>query len=133
MLDEDSLGKGESVQAEVVVAGLPDDTTSVIARAPGVRRSFPVPVAEKAQTPKVAVPDGLDDEEIYDLHSPTARLDLDMVPNAQPDLPEVGDAGPALPDASVTKTLTSQAQPGWSVAVRAVVRGPATSPRCWST
>ena len=124
VLDEDSLGKGESVQAEVVVAGLPDDTTSVIVRAPGVRRSFPVPVADKAQTPKVAVPDGLDDEEIYDLHSPTARLDLDMVPNARPDLPEVGDAGPALPVPSVVKTLTSEAQPGWSIAVRGLVRGP---------
>ena len=52
------------------MAGLPDDTTSVIVRAPGVRRSFPVPVADKAQTPKVAVPDGLDDEEIYDLAQP---------------------------------------------------------------
>ena len=62
--------------------------------APGVRRSFLVLVAETSQTPKVAVPDGLDDEEIYDLHSPTARLDLDMVPNARPDLPEVDDAGP---------------------------------------
>lgn len=123
-LDEDELGKGTSARAEVLMAGLPDDTTSVIVRGPGLMRSFPVPVGEKAVTPKVAVPDSLEPEEIYDLASPTARLDLDQVPTARPDLPEVDDAGPALADPAVVETLTSAAQPGWSIAVRGLVRGP---------
>jgi outer membrane protein OmpA-like peptidoglycan-associated protein len=123
-LDEDELGRGESARAEVLMAGLPDDTTSVVVRGPGLMRSFPIPVGEESVTPKVAVPDSLEAEEIYDLASPTARLDLGQVPNAEPDLPEVDDAGPALADAAVVQTLTSEAQPGWSIAVRGVVRGP---------
>jgi outer membrane protein OmpA-like peptidoglycan-associated protein len=123
-LDEDSLGKGESTRAEVLVADVPDDTEAVLLRGPGLRRSFPIPVGESQVTPKIDTPEELDAEEIYELHSPSSRLDLDMVPTAEPDLPEVGDAGPELPESAVTDTLTSEAQPGWSLAVRAVVRGP---------
>jgi outer membrane protein OmpA-like peptidoglycan-associated protein len=123
-LDEDDLGDGDSTRAEVLIADVPDDTEAVILRGPGLRRSFPIPVGEQQVTPKIDVPDDLDAEEIYDLHSPTLRYDLDMVPTGKPELPDVAEAGPELPDAGVTDTLTSEAQPGWSVAVRAVVRGP---------
>ena len=122
--DEDSLGRGESVTAEVLVAGLPDDVESVIVRGPRLRRSFPVPVSADTAAPAIDVPDTLDAEEIYELRTPTARYDTAMVPTAEPDEPAVDEAGAELPVPPVAQTLTSEAQPGWSVAVRGVVRGP---------
>jgi outer membrane protein OmpA-like peptidoglycan-associated protein len=121
---EDSLGEGESATAEVLVAGLPDDTDAVVVRAPRMRRSFPVPVAEEEATPTIDVPAALDEEEIYELASPTSRYDAPMVPTDEPELPDTGSSGPDLPVGSVSATLTSDAQPGWSIAVRSVVRGP---------
>jgi outer membrane protein OmpA-like peptidoglycan-associated protein len=122
--DVDSLGEGESQTVEVLMAGLPDSTDAVMLRGPGLRRSFPVPVDDEAGAADLDVPDALDEEEILSLHSPTLRYDTPMVPTAGADLPDVDDIGPALPDIDVTGSLTSAAQPGWTVAVRGVVRGP---------
>jgi outer membrane protein OmpA-like peptidoglycan-associated protein len=47
-----------------------------------------------------------------------------MVPVDSPDLPAVDEVGPELPDIDVTGSLTSTAQPGWTVSVRGVVQGP---------
>jgi outer membrane protein OmpA-like peptidoglycan-associated protein len=108
----------------VLVAGLPDDTDAVVVRAPRMRRSFPVPVAEERATPTIEVPSSFDEEEIFELASPTSRYDAPMVPTDEPELPDTGTSGPDLPVGGVSATLTSEAQPGWSVAVRSVVRGP---------
>jgi outer membrane protein OmpA-like peptidoglycan-associated protein len=123
-LDGDSLGKGESATVQVLMAGVPDDTEAVILQGPGLRRSFPVPVDDDPVEPEIDVPDPLDEESILTLASPTWRHRTPMVPTTRADLPPVDDAGPELPDIDVTGTLTSQAQPGWSVGVRGVVRGP---------
>ncbi len=123
-LDVDSLGKGESQQVEVLMAGLPDDTDAVFLRGVGLRRSFPVPVSEEAATPDFDVPDTLDERKIRSLASPTWRYDSPVVPVERPEVPPVDEIGPELPDVEVTGTLTSTAQPGWTVAVRGVVQGP---------
>jgi outer membrane protein OmpA-like peptidoglycan-associated protein len=123
-LDVDSLGKGESQPVEVLMAGLPDDTSDVMLRGAGLRRSFPVPVADEPATPDIDVPSTLDEEKILSLASPTWRHDSPVVPTVEPDLPGVDEIGTELPDIDVTGSLTSQAQPGWTVAVRGVVQGP---------
>ena len=123
-LDVDSLGKGESQQVEVLMAGLPDDTDAVFVRGVGLRRSFPVPVSDESATPDLDVPDTLDEQKILSLASPTSRYDSPMVPVDSPDLPAVEEVGPELPDIDVTGSLTSTAQPGWTVSVRGVVQGP---------
>lgn len=123
-LDVDSLGKGESQEVQVLMAGLPDDTDAVMLRGPGLRRSFPVPVSDERATPDFDVPDTLDEESILSLASPTWRHDSPAVPLDEPDLPSVDEVGAELPDVDVTGSLTSAAQPGWTVAVRGVVQGP---------
>ena len=123
-LDVDSLGKGESQRVEVLMAGLPDDTDAVFLRGVGLRRSFPVPVSDETATPDFDVPDTLDERKILSLASPTWRHDSPMVPVDSPDMPAVDEIGPELPDIDVTGSLTSTAQPGWTVSVRGVVQGP---------
>lgn len=123
-LDVDSLGKGESQKVEVLMAGLPDDTDAVFLRGVGLRRSFPVPVSDETVTPDFHVPDTLDEQKILSLASPTWRYDSPVVPVEGPDMPPVDEVGPEMPDIDVTGTLTSTAQPGWTVAVRGVVQGP---------
>lgn len=122
--DLDPLERGESRAVEVLMAGLPDDTSAVVLRGPGLRRSFPVPVSDEEVTPELEVPRSLDDQQIRSLHSPRLRYDSPMVPTDTPDLPPVDEFGAMLPDIDVTESLTSEAQPGWTVSVRGVVRGP---------
>ena len=54
----------------------------------------------------------------------TERTDPTEGTGEEPDLPAVGDVGPELPEVPVSRTLTSSVQPGWSIDVRGVVRGP---------
>jgi outer membrane protein OmpA-like peptidoglycan-associated protein len=57
--------------------------------------------------------------------SPTWSYTEPMVPTEAPgELPPVDETGPELPEVPVTETLTSDVQPGWSIDVRGVVRGP---------
>jgi outer membrane protein OmpA-like peptidoglycan-associated protein len=125
LLGQDDLREGESTTAQVLMARVPDATRAVILRGEGLRRSFPVPVTtpDDTVTPDIVVPPVLDDEEIYSLRSTTWRYDTPAVPTERPDLPPVDEIGAELPSPDVTDVLTSEAQPGWEIGVRAVVQG----------
>ena len=96
----------ECVEIEVVG---PPRHHAVVVRAPRMRRSFPVPVAEERATPTIDVPSAFDEEEIFELASPTSRYDAPMVPTDEPELPDTATSGPDLPVGGVSATLTSDA------------------------
>lgn len=59
--------------------------------------------------------------------APAAAADADTASDPDrtgPDLPPVEETGPELPDVPVARTLTSDVQPGWTIDVRGLVRGP---------
>lgn len=123
--EETTLAKGESAEVEVLMARVPDDTSAVRLRGPGLRGSLPAPVEDDpAETDTLSVPGSLDDPAIRTLHSPTLRYSDPEVPTEEPDLPPIDETGAELPSIDVTETLTSEAQPGWAVGVRGLVRGP---------
>lgn len=125
---EETLPQGGSLDVEVMTAPLPDSVESVFVRAPGMRRTLPVPVTEgDDDVPEPAtftMPRNLAEPVIHELTGPTDRFNSPMVPTTEADPPPVDVAGPELPEIDVTDTLTSDAQPGYSVAVRGVVRSP---------
>lgn len=124
---DESLPRGESFDVEVLVAPLPDGVDSVFVRAPGMRRTLPVSVSDADGEPEpesFTVPRNLEEAQIYALAGPSDRFSSPMVPTGEPDLPPVEESGPEMPEIEVTDTLTSEAQPDFSIAVRGVVRGP---------
>ncbi|WCO66886.1 OmpA family protein [Iamia majanohamensis] len=119
-LAEDPVPSGRSVTRDVLVAAPGGDPDTVLVRIPGVRRSLPVTVADDAPTTTLA-PDDLDEPRTATLDGP-ARDEGDLITLAEPDDVSADAEGPqvSLPDPG--PALSSEAEPGWSVAARAVVR-----------
>lgn len=119
---EDPVAAGESARRHVLVADLADRPSRILVTIPGVRRTLPVEVRTGA-VPEADLPtDGLDDPTTFALDG-ARRTERDpAVALGEPEDVPIDETGPAveLPDAG--PELTSEAQPGWSFAPRAVVR-----------
>lgn len=126
--DVRELALGESITFQVLMAPLPPTTETVLLRGGGLRRSFPVTVGDDDGPPAVAIaegtpPDDINEPDIFALDVPTDRFTTAMVATEAPDEPSVDELGPELPELPIVTSVTSEPQPGWTVAVRGVVRG----------
>lgn len=125
---DEPIARGESFRVEVLTAPLPDGVDSVFVRGNGgMRRTLPVQVEdsdEPVDPQTFTIPRNLEDPVIHTLSGPSDRFGSPIVPTSEPNLPPVDELGPEMPEIEVTDTLTSEAQPDFSISVRGVVRGP---------
>ncbi|CAN5882997.1 hypothetical protein BH23ACT2_BH23ACT2_31400 [soil metagenome] len=118
---DDGIPAGRRITRDALVADLPGASEVVITMG-GVRRTLPISVGEEPPTTPLAVG--------TDARSPeTASLDTRSMlergtPLAvtEPDLPGITDEGPRLDYGPTVEDLTSEAQPGWTVSPRSVIR-----------
>jgi outer membrane protein OmpA-like peptidoglycan-associated protein len=118
---DDGIPAGRRITRDALVADLPG-ADEVVVTMRGARRTLPISVGDEApntllevgpdaETPETA---SLDPRAILERTTPLAV--------AEPDLPGLTDEGPRLDYGPPVDELTSEAQPGWTVAPRSVIR-----------
>lgn len=117
----DPLPSGEAVTRDVLVSGLPSEVSTVVVKIPNTRRTLPVTVASDGPATTLDLT-GLDDASTASLKSSTSRTASGSVELAEPDLPDISETGAGFELPPADQQLTSEAQPGWTVSPRAVVR-----------
>lgn len=117
----DPLPSGDTVTRDVLVSNLPSEVSTVVVKIPNTRRTLPVTVASDGPSTSLEL-SGLDEPATASLTSSTSRTASGSVELAKPDLPDISETGAELDLPPAGQELTSDAQPGWTVSPRAVVR-----------
>jgi outer membrane protein OmpA-like peptidoglycan-associated protein len=116
------LNGRDSYTRDLLMAPLPASVHQVIVTGPRMRRSFPVTVGSEAVQPRVDIPAALDAPTTRELVQKSNRFHRDAVPVSRPVDIDAAQVGPELPMRPRLRSITSAAQPGWTVAPREVVR-----------
>lgn len=117
----DEILPGESATRDVLVADMPSGATEVVATIAGFRRTLPVVIHDNGPDSRIR-PTELEDANTESLASARSNLSSEPLAVDEPQSIDVSLTGAEfdLPEAS--DELTSEAQPDWSFAPKAVVR-----------
>lgn len=117
----DALASGDTVTRDVLVSSLPADVSTVAVKIPNTRRTLPVTIASDGPATKLKL-SGLDGPSTASLTTSTSRTATGSVELTKADLPDISETGAELGLPPAGQQLTSEAQPGWTVSPRTVVR-----------
>lgn len=122
--EPEPIAVGQDLAVDVLFPTLAPSATAVSLGSPGLPLGPPVTIGQGETPDGLGLPTSTDEPTNYELASQAERYDTPLVGLADAERVPAEATGPSIPVPDVAGRLTSEAQPGWSIAVRGVVRGP---------